>query len=327
MSKLAFLVAFAALACPTLAQEPKRPSALAHTYSIVARDPKTGQMGVAVQSHWFSVGTVVAWAEAGVGAVATQSFVEASYGPLGLDLMRAGKAAPDALKALLAADAQESVRQVAMVDAQGRVATHTGSSCIHAAGHKAGDQYSCQANMMLRDTVWGAMSRAFETAQGDLTDRLLAALDAAEKEGGDIRGRQSAAIVVVSGTNTGRPWVDRIVDLRVEDSDHPVAEIKRLVEVKRAYDHMNKGDELVALKDNEGALREYSAAAKSQPDNLEMVYWHAIALVTMNRIDESLPLFKKVFDRDPNWIELTKRLPKAGLLPDDPKLIERITTR
>jgi uncharacterized Ntn-hydrolase superfamily protein len=327
MKRIACLVVFAVLGASGFAaraQEPKRPSQLAHTYSIVARDPKTGQMGVAVQSHWFSVGSIVSWAEAGVGAIATQSFVEASYGPLGLDLMRAGKSAPDALKALLAADAQEAVRQVAMVDAQGRVATHTGASCIAAAGHKAGAQYSCQANMMLKDTVWGAMSRAFEAAEGDLTDRLLAALEAAEREGGDIRGRQSAAIVVVSGTNTGRPWVDRIVDLRIEDTENPVVELKRLIAVKRAYDRMNKGDELVALKDNEGALREYSAAAQSQPDNVEMVYWHAIALVTMGRVDESLPLFKKVFAKDPNWIELTKRLPKAGLLPDDPKLIERI---
>jgi uncharacterized Ntn-hydrolase superfamily protein len=327
MKRIACLVVFAVLGASGFsarAQEPKRPGPLAHTYSIVARDPKTGQMGVAVQSHWFSVGSIVSWAEAGVGAIATQSFVEASYGPLGLDLMRAGKSAPDALKALLAADPQEAVRQVAMVDSQGRVATHTGASCIVAAGHKAGDQYSCQANMMLKDTVWGAMSRAFETAQGDLTDRLLAALEAAEREGGDIRGRQSAAIVVVSGTNTGRPWVDRIVDLRIEDTANPVAELKRLVAVKRAYDRMNKGDELVALKDNEGALREYSAAAQSQPDNVEMVYWHAVALVTMGRVDESLPLFKRVFAKDPNWIELTRRLPKSGLLPDDPKLIDRI---
>jgi uncharacterized Ntn-hydrolase superfamily protein len=324
MRRIACLLAIAAL-CPIVrAQEPKRPGPLAHTYSIVARDPKTGQMGVAVQSHWFSVGSIVSWAEAGVGAIATQSFVEASYGPLGLDLMRAGKSAPDALKSLLSVDPQESVRQVAMVDAQGRVASHTGASCIVAAGHKAGDQFSCQANMMLKDTVWGAMASAFESAQGDLTDRLLAALEAAEREGGDIRGRQSAAIVVVSGTNTGRPWVDRIVDLRVEDTANPVGELKRLVAVKRAYDRMNKGDELVALKDNEGALREYSAAAQSQPDNVEMVYWHAVALVTMGRVDESLPLFKKVFAKDPNWIELTKRLPKSGLLPDDPKLIERI---
>jgi uncharacterized Ntn-hydrolase superfamily protein len=328
MKKLVCLAALGALcAVPsTRAQEPIRPSQLAHTYSIVARDPKTGQMGVAVQSHWFSVGSIVAWAEAGVGAVATQSFVEPSYGPLGLDLMRAGKSAPDALKALLAADPQEAVRQVAMVDSHGRVATHTGASCIVAAGHKAGEQYSAQANMMLKDTVWGAMSRAFESAQGDLTDRLLAALEAAEAEGGDIRGRQSASILVVSATSTGRPWVDRVVDLRVEDHPNPVAEIRRLVAVKRAYDRMNRGDELAALKDNEGALREYAAAAQAVPDNLEMVFWHAVGLVNMGRVDESLPLFKRVFAADANWAELLRRLPKSGLLPDDPKLIERIVS-
>jgi uncharacterized Ntn-hydrolase superfamily protein len=297
-----------------------------HTYSIVARDPATGQMGVAVQSHWYSVGTIVSWAEAGVGAVATQSFVDPSYGVLGLDLMRGGKSAPDALKSLLAADPQQAVRQVAMVDAQGRVAAHTGAQCIAAAGDHVGAQYSTQANMMLKPTVWDAMARAYESAKGDLTDRLLAALEAAEREGGDIRGRQSAAILVVSGTNTGRPWVDRVVDLRVEDHPDPVGEIKRLVALKRAYDRMNHGDELMANKDIEGALREYSAAESAVPDNVEMVFWHAVTLANAGRADESLPLFRRVFAQDASWAELLKRLPKAGLFPDDRKLIDRILT-
>jgi uncharacterized Ntn-hydrolase superfamily protein len=177
---------------------------LAHTYSIVARDPETGQLGVAVQSHWFSVGAIVPWAEAGVGAVATQSFVEPSYGPLGLALMRAGKSAPEALKSLLASDAQADVRQVAMIDAQGRVASHTGVYCIAAAGHRIGANYSAQANLMLKETVWDAMAKAFESAKGDLADRLLSALEAAQGEGGDIRGKQSAAIVVVTGKDAAR---------------------------------------------------------------------------------------------------------------------------
>src|SRR5919198_5477997 len=176
-----------------------RPGPLAHTYSIVARDPNTGELGVAVQSHWFSVGSLVPWVEAGVGAVATQSFVDPSYGKLGLDLMRAGKSAPEALKALIAGDAASDVRQVAMIDTQGRVAAHTGAKDIQAAGHKVGTNYSVQANLMLNDTVWPAMSRAFEAAKGDLADRMLAALDAAQAAGGDIRGRQSAALIVVSG--------------------------------------------------------------------------------------------------------------------------------
>lgn len=303
------------------AASPLRP---VHTYSIVARDPETGELGVAVQSHWFSVGPIVAWAEAGVGAVATQSFVDPSYGPLGLSLIRAGRSAPDALKALLAGDEGRDVRQVAMIDSQGRVDAWTGKNDIQAAGHHIGKNYSVQANLMLNDKVWPAMARAFEAAKGDLAERMLAALDAAQAVGGDIRGRQSAALIVVTGKPTGQSWKDRTFDLRVDDSPEPLKEIRRLVTLQRAYNHMNAGDLAVEKKDNEGALREYSAAEKLVPDNAEMIYWHAVALVNMGRVEESLPLFKRVFAMDRNWIELTPRLPKSGLLPNDPKLIERI---
>lgn len=295
-----------------------------HTFSIVARDPVTGEIGVAVQSHWFSVGSIVPWAEAGVGAVATQSFVDPAYGKLGLDLMRAGRSAPDALKALLAGDDARDVRQVAMIDSQGRVDAWTGAKDIQAAGHFVGKDFSVQANLMLNDKVWPAMARAFETTKGDLAARMMAALDAAQEAGGDIRGRQSAALIVVTGKPTGKPWVDRIFDLRVDDSIEPLKELRRLVTLQRAYNHMNAGDLAVEKKDNEGALREYSAAEQLVPDNAEMIYWHAVALVNMNRTEESLPLFRKVFAMDKNWITLTPRLAKVGLLPDDAKLIERI---
>jgi uncharacterized Ntn-hydrolase superfamily protein len=290
----------------------------------VARDPNTGELGVAVQSHWFSVGTSVAWAEAGVGAVATQSFVDPSYGKLGLDLMRLGKSAPDALKALLAGDEGREVRQVGMIDAQGRVDAWTGKNDIRAAGHIVGTNFAVQANLMLNERVWPAMARAFENTKGDLADRMLAALDAAQAEGGDIRGRQSAALIVVTGKPTGQPWKDRTFDLRVDDSPEPLKDLRRLVTLQRAYNHMNAGDLAVEKKDNEGALREYSAAEKLVPDNAEMIYWHAVALVNMGRVEDSLPLFKKVFAMDRNWAVLTPRLPKSGLLPDDSKVIERI---
>jgi uncharacterized Ntn-hydrolase superfamily protein len=300
---------------------PPRP---VHTFSIVARDPATGELGVAVQSHWFSVGAIVPWAEAGVGAVATQSFVDPSYGKLGLDLMRAGKSAPDALRSLLAGDDGRDVRQVAMIDSQGRVDAWTGKKDIQAAGHFVGKDFSVQANLMANDRVWPAMARAFENTKGDLADRMMAALDAAQAAGGDIRGRQSAALIVVTGKPTGQAWKDRTFDLRVEDSPEPLQELRRLITLGRAYNHMNAGDLAVEHKDNEGALREYSAAEKLVPDNAEMIYWHAVALVNMGRVDESLPLFRKVFAMDKNWATLTPRLPKSGLLPDDPKLIERI---
>jgi len=177
---------------------------------------------------------------------------------------------------------------------------------------------------MLKNTVPKAMAKAYESTQGDLIDRLLAALEAAEKEGGDIRGRQSAAILVVSGKPTGMPWRDRIVDLRVEDHPDPVSELKRLVKVHRAYEHMNRGDEYLAEENVEGALKEYSTAEQLSPDNLEMVFWHAVTLASLDRVDESLSLFKRVFEEDYNWALLVPRLPKSGLLPDSPEVIQRI---
>lgn len=296
----------------------------AHTYSIVAIDKDRGEMGVAVQSHWFSVGSIVSWAEAGVGAVATQSFVEVSYGPLGLELMRAGKSAPDALKALLHVDANADVRQVAMVDAQGRVAVHTGKKCIPEAGHIIGEGFSCQANMMLKNTVWKAMAEAYTRTKGELVDRLLAALEAAEAEGGDIRGKQSAAILVVKTKGSGVSWKDRIYDLRVEDSSEPLKEIRRLVMLAKAYAHMNKGDELMTEGKIKEALAEYSQAMQMVPDNLEMIFWPAVTMASTGRVEESLPLFKKVFTADPKWAELLRRLPSVDQFPKDRKLLNRI---
>jgi uncharacterized Ntn-hydrolase superfamily protein len=295
-----------------------------HTFSIVARDSTTGEIGVAVQSHWFSVGTVVSWAEAGVGAVATQSLAEVTYGPLGLELMRAGKTAPQALEALLASDPQRDVRQVAMVDVHGNVAVHTGSKCIAEAGHRKGNGFSCQANLMEKNTVWDAMARAYDKTRGDLASKLLAALDAAQGEGGDIRGKQSAAILIVQGTSTGRPWADRVIDLRVDDAAEPIKEIRRLVDVHRAYQHMNEGDEKLALNDVDGAMDEYAAAAKMLPNNVEVKYWAAITMITAGREKEAMPYFREVFAKEPKWVEVTKRLPKSGLLPDDPGLMEKI---
>ncbi|MDQ5837184.1 MAG: DUF1028 domain-containing protein [Acidobacteriota bacterium] len=311
---------------PSNETDAPRPLRPVHTFSIVARDPATGELGVAVQSHWFSVGSNVTWAEAGVGAVATQSFIDPSYGRNGLELMRGGASAEETLKTLLAKDEGRDVRQVAMIDARGRVSAHTGAKCIEAAGHHVGRDYSVQANLMSNARVWPAMARAFETTKGDLAERMLAALDAAQAAGGDIRGRQSAAIIVVTGKPTGRPWADRIFDLRVDDHPEPLKELRRLVRLQRAYNHMNAGDAAVERKDNEGALREYSAAEALVPTSVEMVYWHAVALVNMNRVEEALPLFRRVFAADPNWRTLTPRLVKSGILPDDKKLIDRITS-
>jgi uncharacterized Ntn-hydrolase superfamily protein len=294
------------------------------TYSIVARDPATGELGVAVQSHWFSVGSGVAWAESEVGAVATQSFVDPSYGPLGLELMRAGRTAPDALKALTAVDPQLEVRQIAMIDARGNVVAHTGKNAIADAGHITGTNYSVQANLMASAEVWPAMARAFESAKGDLAERMLAALEAAQKAGGDIRGKQSAALIVVRGKSTGKKWADRVFDLRIDDHPDPINELRRLVRLQRAYNFMNRGDELAAEAKWDQAMQQYLEGAKLAPEIEELPYWVAVTLFTAGREEEALPMFRDVFRRSPSYIELTRRLPKAGLLPDDPKKIDRI---
>lgn len=323
-----------------------------NTYSIVARDEATGQLGVAVQSHWFSVGQIVPWAEAGVGAVATQSFVDPSYGKLGLDLLRAGKSASDTLRALVSGDASCQVRQVGVIDAQGNVATFTGNRAIVAAGGIAGagqpaTEVACgsaggvlqtgrgfavQANLMENDRVWPAMAKAYGDSKGDLAERMLAALEAAQAVGGDIRGKQSAALIVVNAKPSGKAWQDRLFDVRVDDHPEPLAELRRLVTLHRAYNHMNAGDLAVEKQDNEAALREYGAAAKiaattpgiAKSRHAEMLFWHAAALVNMHRVDEALPLFARAYELQPSWRELVPRMPRSGLLPDDAKLIERI---
>lgn len=329
-----------------------------HTYSIVARDPQTGEMGVAVQSHWFNVGSVVPWAEAGVGAVATQSFVDPSYGEKGLQLMSSGASASEALRILLQRDKAKHVRQVAFVDATGRTAVWTGCNCISEAGHvvgprgvakglfimseqpcprngELGTDFSVQANLMANDKVWPAMAKAYEETKGDLASRMLAALDAAQAAGGDARGRQSAALIVVKAKSSGKPWQDRVFDIRVDDHAEPLKELRRLVTIQRAYNHMNAGDLAVEHKDNAAALREYSAAEKliqgvsgvEKSRIAEISYWHAVALVNMGKVDESLPLFKKAFALHPAWRELTKKLPKSELLPNDEKMIGKIVAQ
>ncbi len=301
--------------------EPRRP---VHTYSIVARDAASGELGVAVQSHWFSVGSGVLWAEPGVGAVATQSFTDPAYGPLGLNLMRADKTARQSLDALLAADPHADVRQVGMVDSNGTVANHTGSNSIREYCNVTGDGYAVQANLMWKPTVCAAMTRAFETADGDLAERLMAALEAAQAEGGDIRGQQSAALLVVSGDRSAPAWGGRLFDLRVEDHVDPLPEMRRLLLVARAYQRMNEGDAFMTTGDVDGASNAYSAAAALLPGSHETVFWHAVALASAGRDAEALPLFARAFEMWPLWRELVQRLPAAGLLPKDDELMKRI---
>ncbi len=295
-----------------------------HTFSIVARDAESGDLGVAVQSHWFSVGSVVSWAEPGVGAVATQSLVNVSFGQRALDLMRSGKSATEALQMLITADEGKDFRQLAIIDTKGNVAVHTGTKCIADAGHISGENFSVQANMMLNEEVWPAMANAFEGSSGPLAERMLAALEAAQRTGGDIRGQQSAAILVVRGKSTGKIWEDRLIDLRVEDHPDAVKEIGRVLQLFRAYEHMNNGDLAIEDGDETSALREYGAAEKMFPDNIEMQYWHAVSLVNIGKPDVALPIFRDIFLKDTNWVELTRRIVTNQMLKTDTQSLEKI---
>ena len=291
------------------------------TYSIVARDPRTGELGVAVQTRWFNVGSVVPWAEPGVGAVATQSFAEISYGPKGIELMGQGVPAADALDRLRAEDPAEAGRQVAMVDANGTVAVFTGSGCVAEAGSASGDGVTTQANMMERATVWGAMLAAFESAEGDLADRLLAALRAAEDEGGDMRGRQSAALLVVPAE--GDRWSRRF-DLRVEDHRDPVGELARVLQLARAFEHLGRGLDLAGQMSFPAALEEMDSATALAPDDDEIAFFRAMMLAPNGRPLEAREELDRIRLIEPRWGPSLWRSAKAGLAPDDPDFLSAL---
>ena len=282
------------------------------TYSIVARDPATGELGVAVQTRWFNVGETVPWAEPGVGAVATQSFSEKSYGPLGLARMREGASAPDALAALLADDPDREVRQVGMVDASGRSAAFTGSQCVVAAGQVTAENVSIQANMMERPTVWPAMAEAFHATGGQLADRLVAALRAAEAEGGDVRGRQSSALLVVP--SSGPAWATRY-DLRVEDDRAPLDELARLLRVARAYEAFDQSQEPALAGDLVAAATAMIGAHDLAPDDDQITLWAALMLAGAGRMDEARRLFDEARRAEPRSAEHLRRFLAAGHLP------------
>src|SRR6266853_3921415 len=288
------------------------------TYSIIARDKKTGEFGVAVQSHYFQVSPAVPWALAGVGAVATQSQVNISYGPLGLDLLQAGYTAEQALKALTSGDPQAEVRQCAIVDATGAAAAHTGSKCIPAAGHRVGDGFSCQANLMEKDTVWDAMTDAYLSTDAPLAERMMAALEAAEAEGGDIRGKQSAAMVVVAATGTGRPWVDRLIDLRVEDAPEPLPELRRLLRIKRAYMALSEADRLAESGDRAAANARSAEAIRIAPEMVEIRFWTGLDMAVAGDLDGGCRLMAEVVrEKGERWIETLRRLAMVGRVPAD----------
>jgi uncharacterized Ntn-hydrolase superfamily protein len=291
------------------------------TYSVVARDPESGAFGVGVQSHYFSTGAVVPWVEAGVGAVATQSFADITYGTLGLERMRAGERAGAALAALVAADEGRATRQVGMVDREGRAAAHTGDGCVTHAGHRTGAGWSVQANMMLNPTVPDAMADAYTGTQGDFLDRLLAALDAAQAEGGDIRGQQSAALLVSSTAADGRVGADKVLRLHVEDHERPLAELRRLVNLQRAYEELTSAQDLAKSGEFDGVLPAMDRAFALAPGNTEIRFWHA-GMRSMFGDPRGRPELDTFFAAHPDWREFVRRLVAAGIVPDSPEIKE-----
>jgi uncharacterized Ntn-hydrolase superfamily protein len=294
---------------------------LAATYSIIAIDKKNGEMGVAVQSHYFSVGSAVPWAKSGVGVVATQSFLEVSYGPLGLSLMEGGVSSKDALKALIKADPRPKVRQVAMLDVRGNLFAHTGRDCIPEAGHRVGDSFSVQANLMRNRKVWPAMADAYSRSRGGLAYRLMGALEAGEGAGGDIRGRQSAAILIVRTKPSGVPWKDKIMELRVEDNGEPLRELRRLIGIHDAYRHADLGDSLAAEQRLGPALREYESAARIAPDIEELKFWEAVTLLSNHKPRLARHLLKQVFAANDDWKQVLRNIPRTRLYPIDKRTL------
>jgi uncharacterized Ntn-hydrolase superfamily protein len=297
------------------------------TFSIVAKDPFSGELGVAVQSHWFSVGSVVPWARAGVGAVATQANAEVYYGPLGLELMASGKSARESLKALLAVDEDREVRQVAMVDNNGGSAVHTGSRCGPVAGHFVGNGFTCQANLMKNDKIWQAMAKAFvqtkrkssrsrdQSGPSLFAEKLVGALTAGQAAGGDIRGKQSAAILTVSGEPSNSIWKGKLVELRVEDNPEPIPELVRLLRIHRGYEWADKGDQHLVAKDFRKSLHAYRKAASIAPEIEELQFWQAVSLVQVGKLREAKPIFRRIFKKNKDWLSLARMLPSLKHLP------------
>jgi uncharacterized Ntn-hydrolase superfamily protein len=285
------------------------------TYSIIGRDAETGEIGIAVQSRWFHAGQDLAWIQPAVGAVCTQAITDPSYGPRGLELLQAGKSPREAIDELTAADPGLDVRQVAIASADGDIAQHTGAACVAAAGHASGSTCCAQGNMLASDTCWGAMVEAFERASGPLPDRLLAALEAAEREGGDARGRQAGRLLVCGGRPTGAEWEDRVVDLQVVDHPRPVEELARLLRLQRAYARLSSAFQLVRAGNATGAAAEVDAAAELAPEDDQIAFWRATILAPTGRVDEAAAAFREAVRAHPAWPDFLRRCVAAGLVP------------
>jgi uncharacterized Ntn-hydrolase superfamily protein len=296
------------------------------TYSIVAHDPHSGELGIAVQSRYFAAGRVVPWIESGVGAVATQAFANPMYGHEGLRLMRAGMAPDAILRQLLDRDDGAARRQVAMVDVHGRIAVHTGAGCVAAAGHAVGEYCTAQGNMLASAAVWPAMVEAFEGTQAALADRLLAAMDAAERAGGDLRGRQAAALLVAAGDPSGVPRLDLRVDVRVDDHPEPVNEVRRLVHFARANELANRAIEKILSNDLDAALRDLDACLAGHPREPVFNFRRALALLQLGRSDEAAAALRMARSVHPGWGELLLRFADAGIVPHSREALEPIAT-
>lgn len=289
------------------------------TYSIVARDPTTGAFGVAVQSHAFAVGPRVPWLDPSAGAIATQALTNVEFGPRGLELLRIGWSASDALDALVSSDPEAENRQLGIVDGSGRVAAHTGAACIRDCGHVIGDGYVVMGNLLRTPDVWPAMAAAYEaSASSPFWERLLSALEAAEAAGGDVRGRQSAALVIV---RDGAEPLGSVVNVRVDDHADPLVELRRLATLSEAY-------RLVSPAADDGVVSQaarYAAARLLAPGALEVVFWEAVRLAAEGDIGAARRELAIATEVDPTWAEAFRRVASAGLAGTDPGVSDSVT--
>jgi uncharacterized Ntn-hydrolase superfamily protein len=300
-----------------------RLASLSSTFSIVAFDPETKDLGVGVQSRYFSVGSAVPWAEAGIGAVATQSFVNLTYGPKGLALLGQGIAVDEILEKLTKEDPGRDFRQIGIIDAKGNAASYTGRSCLDWAGSRTGKGFTVQGNILTGKEVVDQMAEMFESTKGALPDKIMAALKGAEAAGGDARGRQSSALLVVRKNCKGE-GVHRLIDLRVEDHRDPIGELQRLLTMHRIYRLIDEGEEFMAREMNEDALRIIEEAIILDPKSDDAYIDLGMINLKRGRKEEAIVALKKALELNPKMKSLIPQLPKSGMMEPDPELMKRL---
>jgi uncharacterized Ntn-hydrolase superfamily protein len=289
------------------------------TFSIVARDPETGALGVATATCMFAAGALVPWARPGVGVVATQAMAESAYGPRCLEALEAGASAPSALADAQASDPAAALRQVAVVSADGSVAAVTGELCVDHTGHLLAEGYVVAANMMASPRVWPAMEAAFAAAAGAFPRRLLTALEAGQAAGGDARGEMSAALLVVAGQRR-EPWAKPLVDLRVDRSGDPLGELRRLVDAAEAYEGFSLAAEALIRDDADAALAHVDRALATLPGEESLRFLRTGALLACGDVDGGRHELRSLIAARPTWEIVIRSFAAKGLISVPPSV-------